>query len=309
METDQQDFKFNQPKAVRLDHYLVSVLPAYSRSFLQNLIKSGHVLVDGIEIRKTGYKLEGTKSVQVVLPPPVDLDIIPEDIPLDIVYQNNDLFVINKPAGMVVHPSAGHHSGTLVHAILAYCPDIEGVGGVRRPGIVHRLDKDTSGLILVARNDRAHHFLQKQFKQRKVEKRYIALVDGHPPTPTGRVEAAINRDPSHRQKMAVVPAQKGRMAISEYQVLEDFPNHAIVEVAILTGRTHQIRLHMAFLDCPIVGDRVYGHKKLSLPVSRQMLHARYLKIDLPDGTAGAEFTAAIPDDFRLLLEELRNLRR
>ncbi|MFN2144670.1 MAG: RluA family pseudouridine synthase, partial [Anaerolineales bacterium] len=289
-------------------HFLVTVLPDHSRSFLQNLIKDGMVSVEGVTVTKTGFKLEGTKAVKVIVPPPADSDLVPEDIPLDIIYEDGNLIAINKPAGMVVHPSAGHDSGTLVHAVLAHCPDIEGVGGVRRPGIVHRLDKDTSGAILVAKNDKAHHFLQKQFKGRKVEKRYLALVDGRPPTPTGRVEAAINRDPSHRQKMAIVPIQKGRMAISEYQIVEDFDKHALLEVRILTGRTHQIRLHMAFLECPIVGDRVYGHKKISLPVSRQMLHARFLKIDLPDGQKEVEFTAQIPEDMAQQIELLRNPR-
>jgi 23S rRNA pseudouridine1911/1915/1917 synthase len=300
------EFRFQQAESTRLDHYLVSVLPDHSRSYLQNLIKDGLVTVDGIEVRKTGYKLEGEHSILVVLPPIIESNLIPEQIPLDVLFENNDLIAVNKPAGMVVHPSVGHDSGTLVHAILAHCPDLEGVGGVRRPGVVHRLDKDTSGVILVAKNDRTHQFLQAQFKSRKVEKRYLALVDGRPPTPTGRVEAAINRDPSHRQKMAIVPAQKGRMAISEYQVIEDFSSHTLVEVKILTGRTHQIRLHMSFLDCPIVGDRVYGYKKPSLPVRRQMLHARFLKIDLPDGTIGAEFSAPIPGDISQQLEELRS---
>jgi 23S rRNA pseudouridine1911/1915/1917 synthase len=305
MNGELKEFHFSLHKATRLDHFLVSELPDYSRSFLQNLIKNGHVNLNGTEVRKTGYKIEGSGIVQVQIPPPAELDLVPEEIPLDFVYENNDLFVINKPAGMVVHPSAGHDSGTLVHAILAYCPDIEGVGGVRRPGIVHRLDKDTSGLIIVARNDHAHHFLQDQFKQRKVEKRYLALVDHRPPTPTGRVEAAINRDPSHRQKMAIVPAQKGRMAISEYRIVEEFTHHTLIEVKILTGRTHQIRLHMEFLNCPIVGDRVYGHKKPTLPVKRHMLHAQYLKIDLPDGTMNIEFSAALPDDINQQLEDLR----
>ncbi len=308
MTSETKVFNFDQIDPVRLDHFMVTVLPDHSRSYLQNLIKDGNVTVEGSTVTKTGFKLEGKKSVQVILPPPVDSDLIPENIPLDIIYEDNDLIAINKPAGMVVHPSAGHDSGTLVHAILAHCPDIEGVGGVRRPGIVHRLDKDTSGVILVAKNDKAHHFLQKQFKDRQVEKRYLALVDGHPPTPTGRVEAAINRDPSQRQKMAIVPTHKGRMAISEYRIVEEFENHTLLEVKILTGRTHQIRLHMAFLECPVVGDRVYGHKKISLPVSRQMLHAQHVKIDLPNGQKGVEFTAGTPDDIAQPIEQLKNPR-
>jgi len=308
MTSETRNFYFEQSEPVRLDHYLVSVLPDFSRSYLQNLIKDEQVYVDGNIVTKTGYKLEGKFNVQVTLPPPVDSDLVPEDIPLNIIFEDSDLIVVNKSAGMVVHPSAGHDSGTLVHAILAHCPDLQGVGGVRRPGIVHRLDKDTSGVILIAKNDRSHQFLQAQFKDRKVEKRYLALVDGILPTPTGRVEAAINRDPSHRQRMSIVPTQKGRMAISEYRVLESFDKHSLLEVSILTGRTHQIRLHMAFLECPIVGDRVYGNRKPSLPVSRQMLHAQCLKIDLPNGKSGVEYEATIPEDIAQQIEGLRNPR-
>jgi len=225
-----------------------------------------------------------------------------------VLFEDQDMLVINKPAGMVVHPSAGHATGTLVHAILAHAPEMQGVGGVKRPGIVHRLDKDTSGVLVVAKNDAAHRFLQAQFKQRKVEKTYLALVDSHPPTPTGRVEAAISRDPAHRQRMAIVPEHKGRMAISIYRTIESFPDHTLLEVNILTGRTHQIRLHMAYLECPVVGDRVYGYRKVSLPVSRQLLHAYRLKIDLPDSTRQAEFTAPLPEDFQIQIIQLREER-
>jgi 23S rRNA pseudouridine1911/1915/1917 synthase len=204
-----------------------------------------------------------------------------EIIPLDILFENDDLMVVNKPAGMVVHPAAGHDSGTLVHAVLGYAPGLEGVGGVERPGVVHRLDKDTSGLILLAKNDRSHRWLQDQFRTRKVDKSYMALVDGHPPTPTGRVEASIGRDPSHRKKMAIVSVSKGREAISEYKTLESFPNHTLLEFHPLTGRTHQIRLHCLFLGCPIVGDEIYGNRRRSLKIDRQFLHAIQLKIILP----------------------------
>lgn len=308
MTAEEFNYQFEQAEPSRLDHFLVEMLPDHSRSYLQSLIKDGLVQVDGLEVRKTGYKLENRQQVRVLLPPPVESDLVPEPIPLDVVFENADLLVINKPAGMVVHPSAGHASGTLAHAVLAHAPDLQGVGGVKRPGIVHRLDKDTSGLLIVAKHDKAHRFLQAQFKQRKVEKTYLALVDSHPPTPTGRVEAAISRDPSHRQKMAIVPEHKGRMAVSIYKTIERFPSHTLVEVNILTGRTHQIRLHMAFLDCPVVGDRVYGHKKPSLMVGRHLLHAHRLKLDLPDGTAGTEFNAPLPEDFQSQLAQLREER-
>lgn len=288
----------------RLDHFLVAHVPEYSRSFLQGLIKKGNVSVDGDIIQKTGYKLEGSRTITIVIPPPEPSELIPETIPLDIIFEDGDLLVVNKAAGMVVHPSAGHTTGTLVHAILAHTPDLQGVGGVKRPGIVHRLDKETSGLIVIAKNDPAHQFLQKQFKKRRVEKTYIALVESHPPTPTGRVEAAIARDPSHRQRMAVVSDDRGRMAVSVYKTLRSFENHTLLEINILTGRTHQIRLHLAFLNCPVVGDRVYGFKKPSIPANRHFLHAHRLVIDLPDGREKVQFQAPLPTDFQAAIERL-----
>jgi 23S rRNA pseudouridine1911/1915/1917 synthase len=214
--------------------------------------------------------------------------------------------VINKPAGMVVHPSAGHETGTLVHAVLGYAPGIEGIGGEERPGIVHRLDKETSGLILVAKNERAHRFLQDQFRLRQVEKVYLALVDGAPPTPSGRVEAPIGRDPAHRMKMAIQPPGKGRAAVSEYRTLESLGEHTLLEVHPLTGRTHQIRLHCAFLNCPIVGDTIYGRRHRTLPIKRHFLHALRLSVKLPGEETPRTFEAPLPGDLKELLELLEN---
>jgi 23S rRNA pseudouridine1911/1915/1917 synthase len=212
---------------------------------------------------------------------------------------------VNKPAGMVVHPAAGHASGTLVNAALGYDPEIEGIGGEGRPGVVHRLDKDTSGLILLAKNERAHRWLQDQFRLRKVDKTYLALVDGKPPTPSGRVEAHIGRDPKNRKRMAVVSASKGREAISEYKTLENFKNHTLLEFHPHTGRTHQIRLHCTFLKCPIVGDEIYGRKNSTLPISRHFLHAIKLKIVLPSETTARTFEAPLPDDLQIVLDRLK----
>jgi 23S rRNA pseudouridine1911/1915/1917 synthase len=297
--------EFQGTESQRLDHFLVSKLEDVSRSFLQGLIKMGKVTIDGKVVQKTGHQLDDGVTVQIIIPPPEPSHLIPEDIPLDIVFENNDLLIINKPPGIVVHPSVGHKSGTLVHAVLAHCPDLEGVGGIRRPGIVHRLDKDTSGVIIVAKNDTTHQFLQSQFKQRKVDKHYLALVDSFPPTDTGRIEAAIGRDSKNRQKMAVVPDNKGRMAITEFNAIEKFKNHTLLEVKILTGRTHQIRLHLAYLNCPVVGDRTYGHKRTTLAVERQLLHALKIKIRLTKVSKPQIFEAALPEDFIATLEKLR----
>ncbi|MCU0485143.1 MAG: RluA family pseudouridine synthase [Anaerolineales bacterium] len=298
-------FAFDDPAAQRLDKFLVACMPEFSRARLQALIKDGLVLVDGVPARKGGQVLDKGAQVQVTLPPAQPSDIIPEAIPLSIVFENDDLMVVNKPAGMVVHPSIGHASGTLVNAALAHAPDLAGVGGEQRPGIVHRLDRDTSGLILVAKNDRAHRWLQDQFRLRKVKKVYLALVDGRPPTPTGRVEVAIGRSETQRNLMANVLLDKGREAVSEYQTVEAFSQHTLLEVHPLTGRTHQIRLHLQFIGCPVAGDTVYGHKKPTLPLSRHFLHAQRLTIRLPGERQARTFEAPLPAELTGILEMLR----
>jgi 23S rRNA pseudouridine1911/1915/1917 synthase len=243
--------------------------------------------------------------VVVRIPPPVPSNLVAEDIPLDIIFENDDLIVVNKPAGMVVHPAAGHYSGTLVNAVLGYDPDLEGIGGEERPGLVHRLDKETSGLIILAKNERAHNWLQDQFRLRKVEKTYLALVDGKPPTPAGRVEAPIGRDPSHRKKMAIVSPGKGREAVSEYKTLESFRNHTLLEFHPHTGRTHQIRLHCLFLGCPIVGDSVYGKRTVTATIERHFLHAFRLKIILPGEKQPRTFEAELPEELKAVLDEVK----
>ena len=303
--SETRKYTVDEDQAGRLDKFLSAHLTDYSRSQIQNYIKDGYVLVNAEAAKKTGLQLYGGDRVEINIPPIKMTNLIPENIPLDIIFENQDLLVINKPAGMVVHPSAGHSDGTLVHAVLSHAPDIIGIGGEKRPGVVHRLDKDTSGLILLAKNDHAHRWLQEQFKSRKVDKRYLALVDGAPPTPVGRIEAAIGRDPSHRKKMAIVSEAKGKAATSEYKTVESFPKHTLLEVHLLTGRTHQIRLHLSFLNCPIVGDPVYGHRHPSLPIKRQFLHAAKLEIALPGEDRPRKFEAPLPDDLRSVLEDLR----
>lgn len=289
----------------RLDKFLTALLPEYSRSRIQGLIREGCVRVDGGLVQKTGAALSVGQKVDIRIPPVAPSGLLPEAIPLQIVFENNDLMVINKPAGMVVHPAAGHSNGTLVQAALAHAPELEGIGGEQRPGVVHRLDKDTSGLILMAKNDRAHRWLQDQFRLRKVKKVYLALADGKPPTPTGRIEAAIGRDPSLRKKLAIVQENKGRDAITEYAVIESFPKHTLLEAYPLTGRTHQIRIHLAFLGCPIVGDVLYGKKHPSLPLARHFLHAARLTVLLPGEKSVRTFEAPLPDELSQILQLLK----
>ncbi len=296
--------KANQ--AGRLDKYLVECLPDFSRARLQNLIKEEQVAVNGNVVTKTGHVVESGDEVTVHIPPVQSSQLVPEDIPLDIVFQNDDLAIINKPAGMVVHPAAGHSSGTLVHAALAALPDLQGIGGEERPGIVHRLDKETSGLIVLAKNEKAHRWLQDQFRLRTVKKVYLALVDGKPPTPSGRIEAEIARDPSHRKKMAVVPDGRGRPAVTEYQTVEQFEHYTLIEAHPLTGRTHQIRLHMAFLGCPIVGDTIYGRKKPTVELERHFLHAARLSLRFPGESEAHTFEAPLPAELLQVLEEIRS---
>jgi 23S rRNA pseudouridine1911/1915/1917 synthase len=288
----------------RLDLVLAESLPTLSRSRIQALIKSGYVSVEGRIAERPSERLVGGEAIAVVLPLPAAAGLIPEAIPLEILYEDSQMLAVNKPAGMVVHPSPGHPSGTLVHAVLAHCPDLAGVGGVLRPGVVHRLDRDTSGVILLAKTDRAQHMLQEAFRSRQVHKTYLAVVDGLPPTPKGRIEAPVGRDPRARVRMAVV-SRGGREATTTYEVEQAFARHSLLRVVPETGRTHQIRVHLAFLGCPVVGDVVYGRKHPSLRVSRQMLHAWRIEIHLPGEAKPRRIEAPLPDDFRLLVDELR----
>ncbi len=292
-------------KELRLDKLLAQELDNFSRTYIQKIISAGGVSVDGFPLYKKSEMISPGTEVEIIIPPAEDSELQPEKIPLDIIFENNDCIVVNKPAGMVVHPSLGHTSGTLVQAVLAYAPEIEGVGGVKRPGLVHRLDQDTSGVILLAKNDRAHQEFQDQFKNREVGKVYLALVDGRPPSPKGRVEVAIGRDPKLRQRMAAVQDREGKAAVSEFFTLEEFTKHTLLKVSILTGRTHQIRVHLAFLGCPVVGDIVYGRRKPSLDLNRQFLHAHQLTISLPGEEEKRTFEAALPKELDEVLEKIK----
>ena len=292
---------------IRLDKFLADNLEDYSRTYIQKIISEGRVSLDGFPIYKKSEPVCPGDEVEVSIPPAVDSELVPEAIPLEILFENQDLIVVNKPPGMVVHPALGHRSGTLVQAVLHYSPEIEGVGGVKRPGLVHRLDQFTSGVILLAKNDPAHQFLQDQFRSRQVEKIYLTLVDGKPPTPNGRIEVAIGRDSKYRQRMAPVLDRDGKEAISEYFTINEFPKHTYLKVKILTGRTHQIRIHMGFIGCPVVGDTVYGRKKPSLSINRQFLHAHQLSIIIPGEKEKTRFEAPLADDLVGILDSLEKI--
>jgi 23S rRNA pseudouridine1911/1915/1917 synthase len=289
----------------RLDLFLVAALPQYSRSRLKTLIQGGRVQVDGAPAKKAGQLIESGSMVIVDVPAPVPSGVLAEDIALDVLFEDSNTLVVNKPAGMTVHPGAGHSTGTLVNAVLAHDPSMGGVGGEERPGVVHRLDKDTSGVIVLAKTDAALHWLQRQFHDRQVVKTYLALVDGRPPSPSGRIEAPIGRDAGHRQRMAIVASSKGRSATTEYSTLESFPSHSLLQLHPLTGRTHQVRLHCAFLGCPVVGDTVYGRQAPSIPLGRHFLHAWKLRLTVPFEEAQREFTAELPSDLKQVLNALQ----
>ncbi len=295
-------FKDSQP--IRLDIFLTQEFPQISRSQIQRLIKAGRVLVNNLPPKKSGQMLEMGDEIWIEIPPAEPLELLPEDIDLSILYEDENVVVVDKPAGMVVHPSAGHDHGTLVHAILAHSPSLTGIGGKMRPGIVHRLDKNTSGLILIAKNEPAHLWLQRQFKERKVEKKYLALVDGRPRTPSGRIIAPIMRDKFDRKRMAIAPDGEGRAAETLYQTLKEYKHHTLLEVHPLTGRTHQIRVHMASIGCPVAADTLYGYRNPSIALNRHFLHAFQIKICLLHEHAARTFQAELPVELKSVLEKL-----
>jgi 23S rRNA pseudouridine1911/1915/1917 synthase len=285
----------------RLDRYVADQLPDLSRGTVQGLIESGRVRVDGQQ-RKPKFRMTPGEVVSVEIPPPRIDEILPDRIPLAIVYEDADVIVVDKPAGMVVHPAPGHPRGTLANALLAHVPGIS-VGGSQRPGIVHRLDRDTSGLIVAAKTDRGRTALVTQWESRSVEKTYLALVSGELEDEQAIIDAPIGRDPKNRQRMAVV--RSGRPAVTHFRVAERFPDTTLLEVSIETGRTHQIRVHLAFIGHPIVADQVYGRARPTDPhLERQFLHASALGFRLPDGEA-LRLEAPLPQDLEAVLEELR----
>lgn len=283
---------------IRLDKYLAEECTELSRSYVQRLIRDGYVTVNGC-VAKVSLKLDTGDRITALIPPLKTAVPLPEKIPLDIVYEDSDLLVVDKPAGLVVHPAPGHPRSTLVNAILAHCRDIE-INGTERPGIVHRLDKDTSGLMIVAKNDAAQKNLSDQIKARSVLKRYLVLVHGHLSPERGVIEAPIGRDPGSRKVMAVVTA--GRDARTRYRVIRYLDNYTLLEVTTETGRTHQIRVHLSAIGFPVVGDAVYGRQ--SSIVKRQFLHACHLGFRLPSSGEYMEFSSNLAQDLEEALERI-----
>ena len=286
----------------RLDTFIARRCPELSRSHARRLIDEGLVSVNGRQA-KPSERVTAGLSVNVTIPPPETITLVPEAIPLTIIYQDGDIIVLDKPAGLTVHPAPGHPSGTLVNALLAACPDLRGIAGTLRPGIVHRLDKDTSGLMVVAKNDRAQRALQRQLKDRDVRKTYLALVRGVPAPREGTIASPIGRHPKNRKKMAVVA--DGREATTRYRVREEIAGgqYSLLEVEPVTGRTHQIRVHLAAVGHPVVGDATYGRP--SAAVGRQFLHAHKLAFAMPLGGRTVEFESPLPADLREALSQLR----
>jgi 23S rRNA pseudouridine1911/1915/1917 synthase len=305
MTKSQYHFAVEDSSASRLDKYLSEQLPDVSRSQIQKAIRDGDVNLNGIPEEKTGAKIKVGDQIEIRLTETDSDNLVPEEMALKIIYEDEGVIVVDKPAGTVVHPGAGNPSGTLVNALLDYFPPIRHVGEPDRPGVVHRLDKETSGVLIFAKTDKTYKWLVKQFKGRDTEKRYLALVDGQPPTKTGRIEAPIIRDHKVRTRMAVGLRGQGKPAVSEYFVLETFTNHTFIEVQPITGRTHQIRVHLSYLDVPVVGDITYGRRNPSIEMDRFFLHAKSLSIRLPGDRVPRIFETPLPSELMQILTQLR----
>jgi len=291
-----------QQQGERIDKAISSIQTEWSRTQISNWITDGIVKVNG-ETVKAKYKVKAGDVVEIIVPEAEPLDVIAENLALEIVYEDADVLVVNKPKGMVVHPAPGHMTGTLVNGLMYHCKDLSGINGILRPGIVHRIDKDTSGLLMVAKNDVAHESLVEQLVNKTVTRKYTALVHGHIAHDKGTIDAPIGRDQKDRQKQAVV--DKGKHAVTHFQVIERFGDFTLVECRLETGRTHQIRVHMNYIGFPLVGDPKYGPRK-TIDFGGQVLHAGVLGFIHPTTDEYMEFEAPLPVDYVQLLEELRN---
>jgi 23S rRNA pseudouridine1911/1915/1917 synthase len=288
-------------KGDRIDKVIAALDEEWSRTQVQQWIKNGNVLVNGEKI-KTNYKCSLNDQIEITIPDPEELDVIPEEMNLVIYFEDRDVLVVNKPRGMVVHPAPGHMTGTLVNGLMAHCKDLSGINGVLRPGIVHRIDKDTSGLLMVAKNDMAHESLVNQLVEKTVTRKYKAIVHGVIPHDFGTIDAPLGRDTKDRQSMTVV--DDGKHAVTHFHVLERFKDFTFVECQLETGRTHQIRVHMKYIGYPLAGDPKYGPKK-TLDINGQALHAGILGFTHPRTNEYLEFEAPLPEDFESLLDKLR----
>lgn len=292
-------------QSTRIDSVLSLLLPDTSRSFIQKLIEDGNLTVNGKNCTKKKYLVTAGEEIKIRIPEPEQLKIEAENIPLEIVYEDDDVLVVNKPKGMVVHPAVGNYTGTLVNAVMYHCGErLSSINGVIRPGIVHRIDKDTSGLLMIAKNDMAHESLSAQLAAHSITRRYTALVYDNLVQDEGTVDAPIGRDSANRLRQAVT-AQNSKRAVTHWRVLERFGRYTLIEARLETGRTHQIRVHMAYIKHPLVGDPVYGPKKQSLTQDGQMLHAGVLGFVHPRTGSYMEFTAPLPAYFTEILQKLR----
>ena len=291
---------------IRIDKYLAESLPDISRSYLQKLFRDGEIKMNGKAVKASAKTLAGAEIV-FAIPEPEEPEILPEDIPLDILYEDSDVILINKPKDMVVHPAAGHYTGTLVNGLMYHCREgLSGINGVLRPGIVHRIDKDTTGVLVVCKNDRAHNGLAEQLAEHSITRKYRAIVCGNLKEDEGTVDAPLGRHPQDRKKMAIVRSG-GKRAVTHYRVLERFGKYTYIECQLETGRTHQIRVHMASLGHPLLGDEVYGRGKSPFKLEGQTLHAMVLGFIHPTTGEYMEFQAPLPEYFESLLEKLRKM--
>ena len=303
-----ENLSFNisiEEEGQRIDKYLSNKIEDKSRSFIQGLIDEEKVKANG-KIIKSNYKIKRNDFIEVEMPEPVELNVCPEKMNLDILYEDEDVLVVNKDKGVVVHPAPGNYTGTLVNGILYHCTELSGINGVIRPGIVHRIDKDTSGVLVIAKNDEAHNGLAEQFKEHSIKREYYALVEGKFSNPKGTIDKPISRDKKERIKMAI--NSDGKRAVTHYEVLEQYDKGvSLVKCTLETGRTHQIRVHMASIGHPLVGDLVYGYKRQKFNIEGQALHAKVLGFIHPRTKRYIEFTSELPEYFKDLLEKLRKM--
>lgn len=303
-----ENLSFNiniEEEGQRIDKYLSTMIEGKSRSFVQGLIDEKKVKANG-KVIKSNYKLKKDDFIEVEVPEPVELNVSAEEMNLDIVYEDEDVLVVNKEKGIVVHPAPGNYTGTLVNGILHHCSDLSGINGVIRPGIVHRIDKDTSGILVIAKNDEAHNDLAAQFKEHSIKREYYALVEGKFSKVEGTIDKPISRDKKERIKMAV--NSDGKRAVTHYEVLEQYNKGlSLIKCTLETGRTHQIRVHMASIGHPLVGDLVYGYKRQKFNIEGQALHAKTLGFIHPRTKEYIEFTSELPNYFKELLEKLRKM--